>query len=193
MEDAMLNEKMKSVFARSDLDGTGLVSEDALCKFFTTQLRMLGRDVDTGLLMSIVHAYRCSADPTMIEYISLINNLWPPSEDSDEASAGSSPGRNAGLARQVKESSEAISTESPKRDEAEEGYRKVEEELGGRAGIEKFAAKSQKLEKEVKRRIKGEPWRQDVIFHHEGLQALHNFESFKAKNLKTSKLHSSKT
>ena len=34
-EDAMLNEKMKSVFACSDLDGTGLVSEDALCKVFS--------------------------------------------------------------------------------------------------------------------------------------------------------------
>ena len=40
-------------------------------------------------------------------------------------------------------------------------------------GIEKYAVKSQSLEKEVKRRIgKQEPWRQDVIFHHEGLQAL---------------------
>ena len=39
-EDAMLNEKMKSVFACSDLDGTGLVSEDALCKVFTTEPSM---------------------------------------------------------------------------------------------------------------------------------------------------------
>ena len=52
-------------------------------------------------------------------------------------------------------------TEESKKDEAEEGYAKVEEKLGGRAGIEKFAAKSQELEKEVKRRCQGEPWRQD--------------------------------
>ena len=104
----------------------------------------------------------------------------------DEASAGSGEigiaslqvdsarylNKNAGLAGQVKELRDAFSSESPKRDEAEEGYAKVEEELGGRAGIDKFAEKSQKLEKEVTRRIKGEPWRQDVIFHHEGLQAL---------------------
>ena len=53
-------------------------------------------------------------------------------------------------------------TEELKRDPAEEGYAKVEEQLGGRAGIEKFAAKSQSLEKEIKRRMgKKEPWRQD--------------------------------
>ena len=69
------------------------------------------------------------------------------------------------------------STEAPKKDEAEEGYAKIEEELGGRAGIEQYAAKSQTLEKEIKRRMGNkEPWRQDVIFHHEGLQALINMQ-----------------
>ena len=62
-------------------------SEDILRKVFTTGLRMLGRDdVDTGLLMLMVHPYRCSANPAMIEYISLINNLWSPSEDSTNSS-----------------------------------------------------------------------------------------------------------
>ena len=60
-------------------------------------------------------------------------------------------------------SKQLTSTEAPKKDEAEEGYAKVEEQLGGRAGIEKYAAKSQSLEKEIKRRMgKKEPWRQDL-------------------------------
>ena len=39
------------------------------------------------------------------------------------------------------------------KDEAEEGYALVEEQLGGRAGIEKYAAKSKQLSDEVKRRL----------------------------------------
>ena len=63
-------------------------------------------------------------------------------------------------------------------DKAEALYAEVEKKLGGHEGIKKYAAKSQQLAKEVKRRMKDkEPWRQDVIFHHEGLQALIKFES----------------
>ena len=67
---------------------------------------------------------------------------------------------------------------------AEEGYALVEEQLGGRAGIEKYGAKSKQLSNEVKRRLGNrEAWRQDVIFHHEGLQALldHGRENVKPK------------
>eukprot|EP00746_Dinoflagellata_sp_MGD_P155047 gnl/MRDRNA2_/MRDRNA2_85173_c0_seq2.p1 gnl/MRDRNA2_/MRDRNA2_85173_c0~~gnl/MRDRNA2_/MRDRNA2_85173_c0_seq2.p1 ORF type:complete len:1075 (-),score=201.63 gnl/MRDRNA2_/MRDRNA2_85173_c0_seq2:64-3138(-) len=74
------------------------------------------------------------------------------------------------------------STEAPKKDEAAEGYAKIEEELGGHAGIQKHASKSQQLQKEVKRRMGDtEPWRQDVIFHHEGLKSLINHGRDKIK------------
>ena len=181
-EDAMLNEKMKSVFARSDLDGTGLVSEDALCKFFTTCLRMLGRDdVDTGLLMSIVHPYRCSADPTMIEYISLINNLWPPSEDSTNSSVAEmnklkkraeelSAKVEAELASIGGSSSDDIEKLAAKADEL---YVKVVQDVGGAEAIQQHKLKSTQLQSEIKRRL-GEkvPWRHDFIIHHLGLVGL---------------------
>ena len=107
-------------------------------------------------------------------------------DDLEDAAAG------AGIdaVRSLKKSAEDIhsealtSTEAPKRDEAEEGYALVEEQLGGRAGIEKYGAKSKQLSNEVKRRLGNrEAWRQDVIFHHEGLQALidHGRENVKPK------------
>ena len=59
------------------------------------------------------------------------------------------------------------------KDEAEKRYGEVEKKLGGSIGIKKYAGRSQKLEKEIKRKFgQKEPWRQDVIFHHEGLEAL---------------------
>jgi hypothetical protein len=100
----------------------------------------------------------------------------------DEAAVGS--GLDA--ARNLQKSSDESKKqdEATKKDAAEEGYTLVEKQLGGRAGIEKYAAKSQQLEAEVKRKLGGiEPWRQDVIFHHEGLEALiaHGEKNIKPK------------
>ena len=54
------------------------------------------------------------------------------------------------------------STDASKKDEAEEGYARVEEQLGGKIGIEKFGAKSKQLSDEVKRRLGNkEAWRQE--------------------------------
>ena len=61
--------------------------------------------------------------------------------------------------------SDSLRSAAPKKDEAEEGYAKVEEKLGGRMGIEKYGTKSKQLSDEIKRRLGDkEAWRQDQQF-----------------------------
>ena len=145
---------------------------------------MLGRDdVDTGLLMSIVHPYRCSANPAMIEYISLINNLWPPSEDSTNSSVAEmnklkkraeqlSAQVEAELASICGSSSDDIEKLASKADEL---YVNVVQDLGGVEAIQQFKQKSHQLQSEIKRRLgQTVPWRHDFIIHHLGLLGLND-------------------
>ena len=73
-------------------------------------------------------------------------------EQTEQLSAHNHPTEIREQAEEIHAKSSA-SAEIPMKDEAEEGYALVEEQLGGRAGIEKYAAKSKQLSDEVERRL----------------------------------------
>jgi hypothetical protein len=87
VDEAMCNQKMKvkSMFVAADHHGSGLVFEHVFREVFKIQHSKLKSGLlDLETLMCIVHPYRCSSNPAMIEYGSFIDFLWPSLNESAE-------------------------------------------------------------------------------------------------------------
>lgn len=173
--------KVIEVCTKFDVDNTGTINLRKLCNV----MRQLEPPMSAETMLGLIDASGlCSLNYS--EFFSwlygpdskLSNFSLPMVQPGDQSSHRTSKDEasTCTTAEARREASASAAQNGPPLMDAATQYAKIEEELGGRQGIEAFKERSEYIRKTIKQRLDEmeaqAPWRHDVVFHCLGLEKL---------------------